>query len=127
LERGNCIAVDGDFEPAEGIQCIKTPGHTPGSQSIAVHTKKGIRVLVGDHWHLYCMAFAWQDEITDMQGRVRKITPAPKTYGHFIPSSITYNYYDYYDSSHRILAMIPADRPEFIVPGHDPSLVNRGV
>lgn len=127
LEGGNCLPVEGDFEPAEGIRCFQTPGHTPGSQSVAVRTERGIRVLVGDHWHLYCMAFARQDEIMDMQGRMHKITPAPEAYGHFIPSSIIYNYYDYYDSSYRILSMIPEDRPEFIVPGHDPSLVHTGV
>jgi glyoxylase-like metal-dependent hydrolase (beta-lactamase superfamily II) len=127
LKTMNYLKVDGDFELTDGIKCIRTPGHTIGSQSIAVHTKKGIRVIVGDHWHLYCMAFAWQDEIIDMEGNSHKITPAPEVYGHFIPSSLINNFYDYYDSCHKILAMIPEDRPEYIVPGHEPSLLLKGV
>ena len=124
LSAMNCIPVSGDFQAAPGVFCFQTPGHTPGCQSVAVQTEQGPRVIVGDHWHLYCMAFADQTELTDMQGKVHAITPAPQVYGHFIPSSIIYNYYDYYDSCYRILSMIPEDRPEYILPGHDPSLLS---
>jgi glyoxylase-like metal-dependent hydrolase (beta-lactamase superfamily II) len=127
LKTMNCIKVDGDFELTEGIKCIRTPGHTIGSQSIVVQTKKGIRVIVGDHWHLYCMAFAWQDEIIDIHGNKHKITPAPEVYGHFIPASLINNFYDYYDSSYKILSMIPEDCPEYILPGHEASLLVNGV
>ena len=127
LKTMNCFKVDGDFEPFKGIRCVKTPGHTMGSQSIAVQTEKGIRIIVGDHWHLTCMAFAWQDEMIDIHGRTHKITPAPQAYGHFIPASLTNNLYDYYDSSYKILSMIPEDRPEYILPGHEASLLATGV
>ncbi len=33
--------VDGDKEIAPGVKIIKTPGHTPGNQSILVDTEKG--------------------------------------------------------------------------------------
>jgi glyoxylase-like metal-dependent hydrolase (beta-lactamase superfamily II) len=120
----NCVPVHGDFQAAEGVFCFRTPGHTPGCQSIAVQTQAGVRIIVGDHWHLYCMAFARQTRLVDMQGRSHAITPPPEAYGRFMPSSTIYNYYDYYDSCHRILSMIPHDRPEYILPGHDPSLVS---
>jgi glyoxylase-like metal-dependent hydrolase (beta-lactamase superfamily II) len=123
LRHMNCLAVNGDFQPAEGVFCFKTPGHSPGSQCVRVQTGQGLRVIVGDHWHLYCMAFAHQTQLTDMEGNIHPITPAPEAYGHFIPSSIIYNHHDYYDSCHRILSMIPEDRPEYILPGHDPSLM----
>ena len=121
----DCVPVQGDFHAAEGVFCFKTPGHTPGCQSIAVSTQDGPRIIVGDHWHLYCMAFARQTELVDLEGTRHAITPPPEVYGRFMPSSIIYNYYDYYDSCNRILSMIPEDRPEYILPGHDPSLLAR--
>lgn len=127
LKGMNCLKVDGDLELTDGIKLLKTPGHTPGSQSIAVKTKKGMRVLVGDHWHVYCMAFSQQTEVMDMQGNRHKITPAPAVYGPFIPSTLTYNYYDYYDSCYKLRAILDSDSPECVVPGHDPSLVVTGV
>ena len=127
LRTMNCIAVDGDFKFTDGIYCFLTPGHTPGSMSIAVDTPKGLRILVGDHWHLLCMAFGGMTELMDMEGNVDKITPAPEVLGRFIPSSLIYDYYDYYDSCYKILSMIPEDKPEYIVPGHEPSLIYTGV
>jgi N-acyl homoserine lactone hydrolase len=128
LKSANCIKVQGDFELTDGITCFLTPGHTPGCMSIAVNTPKGIRILVGDHWPMHCMAFSQQDEIMDMQGNKQKITPASPDYGHFIPpATLIYNYFDYYDSCYRILSMIPSDHPEYIVPGHEPSLLVTGV
>ncbi len=127
LKSMNCVVVDGDFQFTEGIYCFLTPGHTPGSMSIAVNTKKGIRILVGDHWHSLCMGFGWMDEAMGMDGKTERITPAPEVLGRFIPSSLIYNYYDYYDSCYRILAMMPEDKPEHVVPGHEPSLLVTGI
>ncbi|MEW6666119.1 MAG: N-acyl homoserine lactonase family protein [Thermodesulfobacteriota bacterium] len=128
LKPAKCVKVHGDFELTEGVRCFLTPGHTPGCMSIAVSTAKGIRILVGDHWPLYCMAFSQQDELMDMEGNRHKITPAPRVYGHFIPpSALIYNFFDYYDSCYKILSMIPSDSPEYILPGHEPSLVVTGV
>lgn len=128
LKSANCVKVHGDFELTEGIKCFKTPGHSPGCMSVAVSTAKGIRVLVGDQWPMYCMAFSQQEEIMDMKGNKYKITPAPKEYGHFIPpAALIYDYFDYYDSCYKILSMIPSDSPEYIVPGHEPSLLVTGV
>jgi len=127
LKFANCVKVHGDFELTEGIHCFPTPGHTPGSMSVAVNTAKGIRILVGDLWPLYCMAFSQQDEIMDMEGNKHKITPVPQVYGHFMPSTVIYDYFDYYDSCYKILSMIPSDSPKYIVPGHEPSLLFTGV
>ncbi|MBN2033569.1 MAG: N-acyl homoserine lactonase family protein [Deltaproteobacteria bacterium] len=128
LKFANCVKVHGDFELTEGIRCFLTPGHTPGCMSVAVNTARGIRILVGDQWPLYCMAFSQQNELIDMEGKRHKITPAPEVYGHFIPpSNLIYNYFDYYDSCYKILSMIPYDSPEYIVPGHEPALVATGV
>lgn len=127
LKTMDCLKVDGEFEVTDGIRIYKTPGHTAGSMSIAVQTKKGVQVIVGDHFHLYCMAFSKQDEIMDMNGKKHKITPAPDVYGPFIPSTLIYNYYAYYDSSYKIKAILGNYSPEFIIPGHEPSLLVTGV
>ncbi len=127
LKTMDCLKVDGDFELTDGIKVFKTPGHTPGSMSVAVLTNKGIKVIVGDHFHLYCMAFPKQREITDMTGKKHKITPAPDVYGPFMPSTLIYNYYDYYDSGYKIKAVLGNYSPEFVIPGHEPSLLVTGV
>ena len=126
LKSMDCVKVDGDFQFTDGINVLKTPGHTAGSMSIAVRTKKGIQVLTGDHFHIYCMAFSKQTEIMDMQGKKHKITPAPNVLGPFIPSTLIYNYYDYYDSSYKILSVVSEFKPEFLIPGHEPSLLVTG-
>ena len=123
LKTMNCLKIDGDFDVTPGIKCILTPGHTKGCQSIVVETFDGVRIIVGDHWHLYCMAFAWQEELIDMLGNAHMITPAPEAYGHFIPSSLINNFYDYYASCDKIMGLLPADDPKYILPGHDPSLL----
>lgn len=127
LSSMNGLKVDGDLELTEGIKLYKTPGHSLGSQSVAVSTKKGIVVLVGDQFHLYCNAFPYQTELMDMKGQKHKITPAPEIYGPSIPSSLTYDFFDYYDSIYKIKAIASADQPGFIIAGHEPSLVFTGI
>ncbi len=118
------LKVDGDFELTDGIKIFKTPGHTPGSQCVAVRAEKGVVVIVGDQFHLNCMAFPKQTELTDMNGKRRKITPAPDVYGPFYPSSLVYDYYDWYDSGYKIRAIAEKNEPEFILAGHEPSLLS---
>lgn len=123
----NLFKVDGDFELTEGIKLYKTPGHSKGSQSVAVTTKKGVQVIVGDHFHINCQAFPSSIEIVDMQGKKHKVTPAPAVYGPTIPSSIIYDYYAYYDSTYKIKAIVSRYEPGYIICGHEPSLLVTGV
>jgi N-acyl homoserine lactone hydrolase len=127
LKGMNCITIDGDLELTDGIRLYKTPGHTPGSQSIAIQTEKGLRILVGDHWHHIFNAFSQLTELIDIHGNSHPITPAPAIYGPFIPPTIVYNYYDWYESGNKLKALIGTGGPECIVPGHETSLVARGV
>jgi glyoxylase-like metal-dependent hydrolase (beta-lactamase superfamily II) len=39
--------VDGDTEIANGIRLMLTPGHSPGTQSVAIETEKGTIVVAG--------------------------------------------------------------------------------
>ncbi len=123
LKKMDCIMVDGDLELADGIRLLKTPGHSPGCQSIAVETEKGFRVLVGDQWHNFWNGFSQLTEFTDLNGKTYKITPAPDFYGQFIPPSILYNYFDWYDSCHKLRALIGDKGMESVVPGHETSLL----
>jgi len=80
-------------------------------------------VIVGDQFHLACMAFPKQTELIDIHGKRCKITPAPDVYGPFYPSSLVYDYYDWYDSGYKIRAIAEKNEPEFILYGHEPSLL----
>jgi len=123
LRNMNCTLVDGDLELDDGIMLLKTPGHTPGSQSVMVHTDQGLRILVGDHWPQCFNAFSQMTEFVDLNGDTRVITPAPAVYGRFIPPSVVYDYYDWYDSCHKIMALMGTGGPECIVAGHEPLLL----
>ncbi len=46
LEGCNLVAVEGEPEIAPGVQCVFTPGHTPGGQSVVVQTEKHGKVLI---------------------------------------------------------------------------------
>lgn len=39
--------IEGDKEIVKGVNVLLTPGHSPGSQSVAVGTEKGIAVITG--------------------------------------------------------------------------------
>ncbi len=47
LEGVNFEVIDGDNEIVPGISVIFTPGHSPGGQSLAVQTEKGIAIITG--------------------------------------------------------------------------------
>jgi glyoxylase-like metal-dependent hydrolase (beta-lactamase superfamily II) len=127
LKTTHMILIDGDMDIADGVKVFTTPGHTPGSQSVAVNTKKGVVVLAGDQFHLSCMAFPKMTEMLDMHGKTLKITPAPEVYGPFYPHSLVYNYYDFYDSGYKIQAIVDKFEPSYVIGGHEPGLVVTGV
>jgi glyoxylase-like metal-dependent hydrolase (beta-lactamase superfamily II) len=127
LKTTNLTLIDGDMDVVDGIRVFQTPGHTPGSQSVAVNTKKGVVALVGDQFHLACMAFPKMNRMLDMNGNTVKITPAPEVYGPFYPHSLVYNYYDFYDSGYKILSIIEKNDPSYMIGGHEPGLVATGI
>lgn len=122
----NFYRVEGDFEVTEGVKLVKIPGHTRGSQAVVVNTTSGLRVFVGDQFHLPCSCFPWMTEMMDCNGEMHTITPAPEDWP-TMPSSLVYNYYGYYESAEKIKAIIPALDPAYVVCGHDPSLFFRDI
>lgn len=73
-----------------------------GKRNLLVDTGISDSFIINGKAHHYCMAFSKQNILMDMQGKTHRIPPAPDVYGPFIPSSLIYNYYDYYDSSYKI-------------------------
>ena len=67
------------------------------------------------------------NKMLDMRGNTVKITPAPEVYGPFYPHSLVNNYYDFYDSGHKILSIIEKNDPSYIIEGHEPGLVVTGI
>jgi len=47
LEGLKFTTVDGDVEIIDGVRVMLTPGHSPGGQSVAVETEKGVAVITG--------------------------------------------------------------------------------
>jgi len=47
LDKLNWQVLDGDYEIEDGITVLFTPGHTPGGQSLAVRTAKGLAIIEG--------------------------------------------------------------------------------
>jgi N-acyl homoserine lactone hydrolase len=57
LDTINWQAVNGDYEVEDGIKLLFTPGHTPGGQSVAVNTRKGLAIIdslctTDDNWNV---------------------------------------------------------------------------
>jgi len=117
----NLVLVDGDIDLMEGIKLIKTPGHTRGHQVLAVNTVNGFRIFAGDLFHIPPCAFPQLSELVDDDGVEHKIIPPPANWP-FMPSSLTFDFYDYYSSAERIKKMLPGGSPEYLICGHDASL-----
>jgi len=47
LDEINFDIVKGDKEIVRGVKVLLTPGHSPGSQSVAIETEKGIALITG--------------------------------------------------------------------------------
>jgi N-acyl homoserine lactone hydrolase len=127
LQTMRTLKVDGDLEVAEGIKLYKTPGHSLGSQSIAVNTKKGVVVLIGDLALFNFTIFPYIGQFTDMSGNTHSIPKAPPIFGPAVPTSVVYNAWAFYDSIYKVKAIASRDEPGYILPGHEPSLIATGV
>jgi len=127
LEAMNPLMVDGDMEIAEGLKLYKTPGHSLGSQSVAVRASKGMIVLIGDLCGRYHYLFPQLGEVIDMKGNRHEIPKAPPVLGSAVASSLIYDFYAFYNSIGRVKAIAARNEPGFLIPGHEPSLIWRGI
>ena len=121
------LRIDGDFDLTDGVRLIKTPGHTTGSQSVVVNTKKGAVVLVGDLCLFNFQMFPGTKEMMDLEGNTVSIPAATPVFGHAVPPTTTYNAYDFYDSIQKVKAIAERNEPGYIIPGHEMSLIHTGI
>lgn len=96
---GRLHFIDGEEDVVPGIAVHKVGGHTAGLQIVSVRTKEGRAVLTSDAAHYY--------------HNFEKNVPFMSI--HSIPNM--------YEAFKRIRAL--ADKPELIIPGHDPLVQER--
>jgi len=102
--------VEGDRELLPGLRLLYTPGHTPGTQSVAVETEAGTAVITG----FCCIAENFQPAEA---GAWKTDNPAQ-----VIPPGINTNLVQAYESALRV-----REEAEIIIPCHDPGLAGREI
>ena len=98
LDNLEVIQVEGDQEILDGIRVVLTPGHTPGGQSVVIHTRAGQAVITG---------FCANDQNFPASGPV-------------VPPGVHLNLMDAYDSVRRVREMA-----DILIPLHDWSVARR--
>ena len=100
LEESKFEIVHGDTQITDDVSILKTPGHTPGGQSVCIKTEKGTAIIAG----LCTIKENYEPP------------PARGTNMRVIPPMISTNLFEAYDSELRIL-----DLADTIIPLHDSS------
>lgn len=107
LIRGlNFQPVKGDAEIVEGIKVLFTPGHTPGSQSVAIDTAKGTAIITG---------FCSIAETFEVPAEITQI-PAFNSWFVFTPGIHT-DALAAFDNALKVKGLA-----DILVPNHDPAL-----
>ena len=99
--------VDGDVEIVPGVTVLKSPGHTPGLQTVAVETSEGLIVYASDLVHSYHEMYPAHDELG-----------VPRIHTHYLPPPFYISLGDLFKSYDRITAMTRK-----IIPAHDEHIV----
>ena len=102
IEGLNYQTVEGDTEICDGISVISTPGHSPGGQSVAVQTAKGLAIITG------------QCTIDENFAPPEKVARTMQV----IPPGVLVNLFDVYDSLLKVKQMA-----DIIIPNHEPKYV----
>jgi len=120
--------VEGNCSVDDGIDLYKIPGgHSLGSQVVAVNTKKGRVVLLGDICLFNFMAFPKMTQFVDMQGNQYPIPKSSPLYGPAVPHTVIYDLFAFHDGMSQIRALASKYEPGYLLPGHEPSLMYTGV
>ncbi len=105
FENLNFETIQGDVDLAPGVRLLFTPGHTPGTQSVAVETGAGLAVITG----FCCLA----ESFSPQSSPAWKGAATPLV----IPSGIHTDMVQAYDSMMRVKEMA-----DIIIPFHEPSI-----
>lgn len=98
LDDVEVVLVEGDQEIVPGISVMLTPGHTPGGQSVVVHTTRGRAVITG---------FCCNDQNFPHRGPL-------------VPPGVHLNLIEAYESLKRV-----KDTADLLLPLHDLSVGRR--
>ena len=104
----NFDVIEGDRELIPGVRILFTPGHTPGTQSVAVETAAGLAVVTG----FCCVA----ENFEPKEAGVWKTDRAAEV----IPPGIHTDMVQSYQSALKVKEMA-----DIIIPIHDPGLEER--
>ena len=121
LERMDLILVDRDYNLMDGIDLIFIPGHTEGSQGVAVSTEKGTAVIIGDLADTNYNFNPTMTEMTDLAGKKIPLTPRPDL--PFVPNGLHINLREWYDSMWKVVRI--ASSRNLIYTMHEPSLLGK--
>ena len=102
LQNLNFVIVNGQYEVAPGIQLIPAPGHSPGTQAVAIDTEQGKAVITG---------FCCVRENFEPPDEVREVMP-------IITPGTHLNAIDAFESALRIKGLA-----DILIPMHEPSFV----
>lgn len=102
LQDLNFVLVNGHYEVAPGIELIPAPGHSPGTQAVAINTDKGKAIITG---------FCCVRENFEPPEEVRKIMPV-------ITPGTHLNAVDAFESMLRIKGLA-----DILIPMHEPSFI----
>lgn len=94
--------IDGDYEVVPGVSTILTPGHSPGSQCVAVETEKGVYLIATDTAPLYGN---WEGN--------RPLMP-------HIANAIHVGLVEYFESFKKMEQVA-----DYVLPGHDPKALEK--
>ena len=118
-----CQRVSGDLEFLDGLEFIQAPGHSKGGQCLRVTTKEGKYVIAGDLFNTFFMAYPEWTEWTLLDGTRVPLDPDVKKLLTNAFMITVYDHYAWWRSQYRVLGMVPS--PEFLIPSHDASILNR--
>lgn len=107
--------LEGDHRLRDGIDLLRTPGHTPGQQSVVVETAAGPHALVGDLAYNRHNLEPGIDRLVDATGRTLEVTP---TAGEYLPPGYHTDVIACYESMARVRNRVGVDGT--VVPSHDP-------
>lgn len=120
--------IEGNLDVDNGIRLYKMPGgHSLGSQVVCVNTAKGNVVLLGDICLFNFLAFPDLTEMMSMEGQTFSIPTGSPIYGPAVPHTVIYDSFGFYDAMYQVRALATYDKPGFLIPGHEPSLLVTGI
>jgi len=99
----NFVLVSGQYQVAPGIEIIPAPGHSPGTQAVAINTTKGKAIITG-----FCCVMENFYPPEELKKLMPVITPGTHT-----------DVMAAYESTLRIKGLA-----DILIPMHDPSLAD---